>query len=986
MYLKRTILTLAIMLVFIPLMAQFYNTGENPASVKWNKIKSKNYTIIFPREIDSLGKRYIWLLENNRERLLKGLNINPRRFPVILNPYTVNSNGMVTWAPKRMELYTQPPANGYSQNWEEQLVYHETRHVGQIDHFSKGIFSVLDKLFGEMINGLGVGVYVARWFMEGDAVIAETEFTNTGRGRDASFLEYYRAAELLGHRRTWNQWRYGSYKNYTPGPYEFGYVMLSTVRYRTNMYDYPGQMLSNVVKRFYNPWANSQFDKKYTGHITQDNLNIGLSFMNKIWKEDLIKRGIFTQTHTLQHKIPRDGYNTNYTNAVSLSIDSTLYVKKSFNNPSSLVLLSNNLEFKKEHTSGEKHLRSFSASANNLEYSKKLNRIYFNEYIPHPRWALKSYNNIFYYDISSNKIKRVTKRNSYNNPSINEETNQMALAQYHIKGGSSLVILDALNGDKIKTIDAPSNGQITSCEWVGNKIYATIITSKGMGLFRIDSVNPSNWETIINEQFSTFESLKFYDNKLYFVSGIDGVSNIYAYCLENNTIERITNSKFGVNDYSKMGNYIFASEVNLIGRKPVFAKIAPQDGIKINFSDKNFSADYKYIIADSLSAQAKIATQQDSICSDSKMSEQEFNNTIEVKRYSKIGNLLHIHSWAPIYVNPDNIKKKNFDDPYESVGIGATIMSQNLLGTATTLLGYSYKKGFHAGHINFTYSGLYPVFEVQANINEEQRYGFKLEKNNDNTISIIRYNHNSPLIETNVKAYIPFNFSSHGWRRSFTPQIEWQFNNNTVYSLSKQKDIFRNQVNAGVQYSQMRPIAQSAIFPKWGGGVVIKGGFSPVNSDLFGQVAAIHTFGYIPGLLPRHGIKLSAGYQRQINENKFFYLDNILSMPRGISDDYYARDYTKLSFDYAIPIYLNDYSIIGGLVYFQRLRINPYIDYAITNKGNLYTYGGEVALDAYFLQIGVPVTIGLRYGHNGGKNYFGFKRNVVQFVFNVSLN
>ena len=228
---------------------------------------------------------------------------------VIINPYTVNSNGMVTWAPKRMEIYSQPPSDGYAQNWEEQLVYHETRHVGQIDHFSKGIFSVLDKILGEQINGLGVGVYVSKWFMEGDAVVTETQFTNTGRGREASFLEYYRLAELSGHRRDWNRWRYGSYKHYTPGPYEFGYVMQSTVRFRVDMYDYPGKMLDRVVKRFYNPWANTQFDAKYTGNPTQSNLSVGLSFMNTLWKEDLEKRGKLSETHILHQKPPFDGYS-----------------------------------------------------------------------------------------------------------------------------------------------------------------------------------------------------------------------------------------------------------------------------------------------------------------------------------------------------------------------------------------------------------------------------------------------------------------------------------------------------------------------------------------------------------------------------------------------------------------------------------------------------------------------------------------------------
>ena len=38
---------------------------------------------------------------------------------------------------------------------------------------------------------------------------------------------------------------------------------------------------------------------------------------------------------------------------------------------------------------------------------------------------------------------------------------------------------------------------------------------------------------------------------------------------------------------------------------------------------------------------------------------------------------------------------------------------------------------------------------------------------------------------------------------------------------------------------------------------------------------------------------------------------------------------------------------------------------------NLFTFGSEIALDAYFLQIGAPVTVGFRYGHNGGKDFYG---------------
>ena len=130
---KNILLTLLLLFVTKSLMAQFYLTGEAPARIKWNQIKTQHYTVIYPQGIDSLAQRYSWLLESERNRVMAGLDINPKRIPVVLQPYTTVSNGMVSWAPKRMELYTCPPAtNSYYQNWERQLVLHESRHVGQV--------------------------------------------------------------------------------------------------------------------------------------------------------------------------------------------------------------------------------------------------------------------------------------------------------------------------------------------------------------------------------------------------------------------------------------------------------------------------------------------------------------------------------------------------------------------------------------------------------------------------------------------------------------------------------------------------------------------------------------------------------------------------------------------------------------------------------------------------------------------------------------
>ncbi len=991
------------MLCSVSLRAQFFLNGEDPARIKWNQIKSKNYTVIYPREIDSLAVRYLWLLENDREKVLGGLNINPKPLPVILHPYTARSNGLVTWVPKRMELYTQPPASSYPQNWETQLVLHESRHVGQISHFTKGIYKVLQYPFGEQIVGLGLGLYTARWFLEGDAVVAETALSNSGRGREASFMEYYRAAILEEDYRTWYRWRYGSYKYYTPDMYSFGYLINSTIIYGTGDYEYPGQMLDYIVRKFYNPFADDVLNKKITGHETYGTLSAGIKLMDSIWRSDLPARGKFTPYRDLRHN--RSNYHTSYRNPVAVSPDSVIYIKSSYDNPPSLVLLSSDPKFTSRYKKGEKKLRAFDPSAKGLQLSAK-NKIYFTETINSPRWQNESYNRLFYYDITKGKIKKLSGRTSYNSPALSPEGDSVAVIEYKIKGGSGIALLDALTGDKYNFFPAPHNGQLTSCTWVNGNIFAFNITKKGMGLFKININRAGNmssggvqskeqwdniWERVIDEQNMSLQALKSSGDTLYFSSGIDGVTNIYMYDAAGGTFNRLTNSKYGAYDPSISGNRMFFSRTGRMGFSPAVTELneKEQEGYKVTLQNGRLSSDYKFAVAEELSRLANRFIEEKGLRNipdnNTRISMQkQFADSVKIKKYNKLSHLFRIHSWAPVYYNADKILNGDFDKIYEAVSPGVTIYSQNTLGTAVTMLGYSYYKGFHAGHLSFRYSGLYPVFELKADINSEDRYKIYNIKNTDGKNEWKTVYLNSALIETSLRIYVPLRFNSHGWSRGVTPQIQWDFNNNMFLSDRKEKYLYRNQINGIIQYYQMRPAATGGIFPKWGIGTVIKGGFSPVAGNNFAQAGSAYVYGYLPGAVPVHGLKLSAAYQRQFINGKAFYIDNLVDMPRGYKRNIYGKNYFKATIDYAMPMNFRGISL-GWPAYLKRLQIIPYADFAVIDKKHFYTYGGDILLDANFFHITAPVSVGLRYGRNGNNNNYQVEKNIFRLLFNISF-
>ena len=154
----------------------------------------------------------------------------------------------------------------------------------------------------------------------------------------------------------------------------------------------------------------------------------------------------------------------------------------------------------------------------------------------------------------------------------------------------------------------------------------------------------------------------------------------------------------------------------------------------MTIKDGNLENRYVYPIAEKLTSQAKEALAAKGLLRDGndksnfqsasiakfKKSKEEFKEEVKDKRYSKLGHLFKIHSWAPVYYDVDNIMAANFDKIDEIATLGAVLYSQNTLGNAIAKFGYSYHNNRHAGHFKFVYTGLYPVFEINTDINGKE--------------------------------------------------------------------------------------------------------------------------------------------------------------------------------------------------------------------------------------------------------------------------
>ncbi len=133
MHALRQSLRLLVLMVFIlsgdMLYAQYYSTGQEPASIKWRQLKTAHFKLIFPDYYEANARKLAAYLDSTYSYAGRSLDYQPKRISLVLHTQSAKSNALVAWAPKRIEFYTTPPQDMYAQPWLEQLALHEYRHV-----------------------------------------------------------------------------------------------------------------------------------------------------------------------------------------------------------------------------------------------------------------------------------------------------------------------------------------------------------------------------------------------------------------------------------------------------------------------------------------------------------------------------------------------------------------------------------------------------------------------------------------------------------------------------------------------------------------------------------------------------------------------------------------------------------------------------------------------------------------------------------------
>jgi Tol biopolymer transport system component len=926
--------------------AQYYSTGQDPASLHWRQIRTKNFQLIYPQDFEKKSQYLANILEIVQRNETKTLSAKIPRIPILIHSRSSESNGVTVWAPKRIEFYSCPPQSIYTEEWLEQLAIHEYRHAVQVSKMNRGLTRVLSYIFGEQATGGILGLYIPSWFLEGDAVCTETALSNSGRGRTYAFENILRAQLLDKGIWSYDKAVLGSYRTFIPDQYELGYPLVAEAR-KT----YGPQLWNTALDRTAKlPFMVVPFSSgihKVTGLQK-------VKFYKKILSDLTIEWKNQEKALTYSDFIPvtkKDSKNhSNYLHPVFLNDSVIIAEKECMNDPDRIVRIDRKTgKEKKIVTMGTAQDESISVSGNFIVWS---------ELQPDVRWQNRDYSVIRVHDLKTGTTRNLTRRSRYFAPFLSPDATQIAAIKLDPQNHCSVEILELLRGKTLKSFPLEKYALALTPNWSpdGETLVFTILNEKGKSLAGLNILSgkiryylPFSFTGISGPVF-------FHSSHIVYAADYSGIENIYAVDTGTEKIYQVTSSRFYSNnpDFTRDRRDMIYSDYSSDGLRVVEARIDTTRWIPL-----------EKITDTSIKLYASLVQQEQANIQDSirdrriyKMYESDscdlVKDTIKgkvyaSKRYNKVLHLFNPHSWEPATFDADNLTLKP----------GVSVLSQNVLSSMFASAGWEYNTNEATGKVfaNLSYQGLYPVFDLGFDIGNRAAY-YLIAKN-----ETVRFTWQ----EMNFKlhASIPWNFSRGKYYRYLTPSIGTTMigithNASTPSRLTKG---LITTIDYQLSASQYLRSSAKDMFPRMGQTLDLNFRSTPFAGNQMGDIFAVQTNLYFPGFFKHHGIWAYGAYQSYNRRNDTFYTyASIINFPRGYTG-VMDEQVMSVALNYKLPLFYPDLSL-GSLVYFKRFKLNLFFDWAQGWTGkqvNIYqSTGAELTTDLHLLRFLYPFDLGVR--------------------------
>lgn len=940
---------------------------NNPSGLKWNQVNTPNFRVVFPKGFDLQAMRMANTLEHIRTAESKSLGTEPRKISVILQNQSAISNGFVSAYPWRSEFYAMP-SQDYNflgtNDWLDLLASHEYRHIVQYKHANRGFNRMLYYLFGLPTMAGMAHVAAPNWFWEGDAVVTETAFTPSGRGKIPNFGLVFRSNLVEGMTFNYHKQSLGSYKHQIPDHYVFGFHMVSWLRKETNDPDVWERITARSWSVPFIPFAFSRSTRKETGmRITKLYRRMAAELSTQ-WRSEISKLELTDFERINERRTPAF---TNYLYPQPRPDGSVLVLKEGIGDISRFVLLKDGKE-KRVFTPGMMSETGMLSSTENV--------VVWNEFGYDPRWRVRNYSKVKAFDmegrdkyvLSQSKVKHagaaispdglsvVTVRtdNSYRHSILifkypsgeivrqypNEENAFYSMARFNEDGSKIVALRTVKNERSICIFDASSERELVALEFGNENVGHPVL----------------------------------HGESLLFSSPVSGIDNIYAIDLKDTSRYQLTTSKYGAYNpaVDAEAKFLYYNDHSSTG----------MDVARVPF-DRSLWKEYQPVSSEFNLYDHLVRQEGDSL-----LFRTVPDNQYPVKHYSKAKHILNPFAWG-VLVQTDLTRG--------DLGIS----SQDILSTTSINAGYTFDLNERTGYwrAGLSYQGWYPIIDLiftsgdrraeeelrTVNIVGEDRavdtvtYKFRWKEQNISTtfrlpLQLTRSKYITNLDLAYEVGYTNVTGFTNGVNDSrFIPaEIKDGEVTRRYFLLDYQGGGSLYYNTATLAFTHMLKTSRRDIFSRWGQLLDLHYSGTPFGGDFEGGVISAKAYLFFPGLFKHHSIYGYAAHQRttisQPADANDYLFRNTVPVPRGIND-YISRyrEFTSASINYTMPLWYPDIAM-GPVLNVKRVRLNLFGDFAIaerqlfSNASNEFSSAGaEVKFDINVLRFYPQFDIGFRY-------------------------
>ena len=885
--------------------AQYYSEGQDRANINWVEKKSHSVRLIYPKEYNlkaQLLSNYFKILSSSDTF---GFSKKAQQIPVVLHTENQYSNGVVVWAPKRMELQTLPQIKASATPWLKQLSAHEYRHVVQMSNLRRGFTKFGSYILGQQAVGIAAGL-MPDWFLEGDATLAETQAASNGRGVQPDFTIGLRM--LLDNNANYgsDKWFCGSFKDYVPDHYHIGYQVVnwSYTKYGTKIWDNVTDYTARYPYLIFTP--NIALKRKYATSPSKL-LNETLANLNEFWKS---RQKINNSSTILTTRVDS---HTTIEYPVELNDSTVLAVLSNFDQLKSLVEIDlNDGEIKTIREVPRLNSRPVTDGKN----------IWWSEYRPSMFWEQK--NNSVICKLSIDNPGRVYTLKTSDNALFATLTEEgVAWIDVDYNGGYAIVSPKQRVelGDTL-SVHGLAWDNLTKC------FYYIGLSDSGIGIYKVDN---DSINAVLEPSFVTIDDLSAKNGILYFTSTLSGIDEAHTLNLKTGIQSQISRSRYGsrapypiksrlvMTTYTKDGFLVAYHSADSIVNDNVQWQKLPTNRVNPNRYNWNI-------------------VNLDTVTTTTTVSENS-------RKFRKLTNLLNVHSWGPLSYNPIEIGQEDVNEFYP----GITLVSQNLLSNGVGFFSWGIKNNMSFIRSQFDWLGWPVKLRTKITYGGDKQYVYTRSVE---AFNYVRSKFNDKKLSLNISAYLPFNFSSGYTNRYLTMQVGHYYENSKVVMKSYDSFVEENMnhiVALSLQYNSNRMMSYREFLPRWGYGVKADL-YQTLDSKKFGKIKSIYGQTYLPGLVRNHSLKLSGALQQQ--SDALFGFSNKILYPRGAKHYIPVKNLQSYAVDYQLPLCYPDGGI-RGLVYIKRIRLNLFYNGArytefndINKKWNtVSSIGGDLYFD-----------------------------------------